>query len=81
MACLFFLADSLNNRLQDDDLFDERILGGGFFVEQVLSAAEIDIEEKPTLDKLISRVAAHCDIAGNIEIVDLLRTSLDKDGA
>lgn len=57
------ISQTLNSKLQDDDLFDERILGGGIFVEQVLSAAEFDREEELTLDTLVSRVAAHCDIA------------------
>ena len=57
------ISQTLNSNLQEDDLFDERILGGGIFVEQVLTAAEFDIKSELTLDKLVSRVAAHFGIA------------------
>ncbi|MCK4622129.1 MAG: transposase, partial [Desulfuromonadales bacterium] len=57
------VSQSLNSTLQDDDLYDERILGGGVFVGQVLSAAQFDTGAGLTLDQLVTRVAAHCGIA------------------
>ncbi|MCW9049523.1 MAG: transposase [Deltaproteobacteria bacterium] len=56
------ISQILDTTLQDDALYDERILGGGIFVEQVLSAAQIDIEAELTLDELIARVAVHCGV-------------------
>ncbi len=57
------ISQTLNSKLQDDDLFDERILGGGDFVEQVLAVAEFDIGEKLSLEKLVTKAATHCGIA------------------
>ena len=57
------ISQTLNSTLQDDDLYDERVLGGGVFVEQVLSAAQFDTGAGLTLDQLVTRVAAHCGIA------------------
>ncbi len=44
-------------QLLDDDLFDERILGGGDFVEQVLRGEESSAVPETTLAELIARVA------------------------
>jgi REP element-mobilizing transposase RayT len=46
-----------NDRRSDDELFDERILGGGDFVEQVLGAAELPGTPKQPLAELIAKVA------------------------
>lgn len=46
-----------NAQLADDELFDERILGGGGFVEQVLGAEELIHRPQLPLAELISRVA------------------------
>ena len=52
------ISQNLNSTLQDDDLYDERVLGGGVFVEQVLSVAQFDTGAGLTLNKLVTRVAA-----------------------
>jgi len=46
-----------NDQLSDDELFDERILGGGDFVEQVLGAAELSGAPERDIGELIARVA------------------------
>ena len=48
-----------NNQLSEDELFDERILGGGDFVEQVLGAAELPCTPKLPLAELIALVAEY----------------------
>ncbi len=48
-----------NARLSDDDLYDERILGGGDFVEQVLGAEEECAAPGVTFAELIAKIAAH----------------------
>ncbi|MFK5927222.1 MAG: transposase, partial [Desulfuromusa sp.] len=49
---------TLDSNLNPDDLFDERVLGGGLFVEQVLSDAGLVPETlRITLAKLIDLVA------------------------
>jgi len=47
-------------RLGNDELFDDRILGGGSFVEQVLKSADIATEAPElSLADLIGRVAEY----------------------
>ncbi len=48
-----------NDQLADDELFDERILGGGDFVEQVLGAEAIPDTSKLSLAELIALVAGY----------------------
>lgn len=55
-------SQTYNPALQDDELFDERILGGGDFVAQVLGAPRDEVVPLP-LQKLITLVARHCKIA------------------
>ena len=52
-------------QLTDDDLFDERILGGGDFVTQVLGTEESVIAPTLTLAELIVRVAEHFSLAAD----------------
>lgn len=52
-----------NQALAVDDVFDDRILGGGAFVEKVLTAAEsLPVPDK-SLEELIDCVAHHCGVA------------------
>jgi len=46
----------MNNNLTDEDSYDDRILGGGGFVERVLSHAKVPKEPR-TLDGLLKTVA------------------------
>jgi len=48
-----------NDHLSEDELFDERILGGGDFVKQVLGAADLPGASERDLGELIARVAAY----------------------
>lgn len=57
------VSQALNSYLQDDDRYDDRILGGGTFVEQVLTDEPFFRGEGLPLDTLIGRVAAFCGIA------------------
>ena len=50
-------SQAYNSKLQDDDLYDERILGGGDFVEQVLGAEAVPTALTLSLAEVISRVA------------------------
>jgi REP-associated tyrosine transposase len=53
------ISRALNRDLRDNDLFDDRILGGGAFVAQVLSEAELGSFQGVTLEQLISLIAEH----------------------
>jgi len=53
------VSQAFNSALQDDELFDERILGGGDFVEQVLGASRNEGPSQLSLQKLIALVARH----------------------
>jgi len=56
------ISQAYNSALQDEELFDERILGGGDFVAQVLEANPED-GVPLSLPKLMTLVARHCHIA------------------
>jgi REP element-mobilizing transposase RayT len=56
------VSQAYNSALQDDDLFDERILGGGDFVEQVLGVQRDRILVSIPLERVISLVAEHCKV-------------------
>jgi len=55
-------SQAYNLALQDDELFDERILGGGDFVAQVLGA-DRDEAVSLSLRQLMTLVAGYCKIA------------------
>lgn len=53
-------SQAFDPRLGNDELFDDRILGGGLFVEQVLKTADVaTAAPKLSLSDLIVRVAEH----------------------
>jgi len=54
------ISQFFNSALADDEHYDDRILGGGEFTEQVLDAAGIDAQTHLSLEELISRVADYC---------------------
>ncbi|ORJ62515.1 transposase [Geothermobacter hydrogeniphilus] len=54
---------ALNDNLHEDDLFDDRILGGGDFVAATLAATEQPCPGEQALDKLLHTVAIHCQLA------------------
>jgi putative transposase len=54
---------ALDPSIPEDALFDDRILGGGYFVEQVLSACPAQEHGVLSLSELMQRVAAHVRIA------------------
>lgn len=56
-------SQAYNPALQDDELFDERILGGGDFVGQVLGAESDDAGLSLSLEEIIERIADHCLVA------------------
>ncbi len=49
-------SQAFDSSLTDQDLYDDRILGGGGFVERVLAAAEL-IESHVSLESIMERVA------------------------
>ncbi len=55
-------SQAYNPALQDDEPFDERILGGGDFVAQVIGANH-DASLPLSLQQLVAIVALHCKIA------------------
>ena len=48
---------ALDQSLGDDDLYDDRVLGGGYFVERVVGKEDLETAAAP-LDEIIKRVAA-----------------------
>jgi len=54
-------SQAYNPALQNDELFDERILGGGDFVSQILGATR-DEAVSLSLPQLIALVAKHCEV-------------------
>jgi REP-associated tyrosine transposase len=56
-------SQTLDCSLQDDDRYDDRILGGGAFVDRVLTEARFAESGRLPLDKLIDMVAAFCNVA------------------
>lgn len=56
------VSQAYNSALRDDELYDERILGGGDFVARVLGANG-DQGEALSLWRIIALVAGHCNIA------------------
>ena len=52
----------LNSALADEDVFDDRILGGGRFVEEVLDASQDIPEQRPSLEELLRQVAGHFNV-------------------
>jgi len=52
-----------NRELVEDDAFDDRILGGGAFVEQVLAEDVALHGQDLSLEELMRRVARHCGVA------------------
>ena len=57
------LSRKLNPTLGEEELFDERILGSGLFVEKVLGQAQqFQSETKLSLDTIIERIAACFDL-------------------
>jgi REP-associated tyrosine transposase len=57
------VSQAYNNALRDGDLFDERILGGGDFVAQVLGAEPAGTVVPISLERLVTLVADHCKVA------------------
>lgn len=55
-------SQAYNAALRDDDCYDDRILGGGDFIEQVLSAAHLRVRPGLSLNKLVAKVALYYDI-------------------
>lgn len=55
-------SQAYNATLQDDDLYDDRILGGGDFVEQVLSAIQPGESRGVSLNTLIVDIGNHFNI-------------------
>ncbi|MBE9486433.1 MAG: hypothetical protein IMY82_04615, partial [Chloroflexi bacterium] len=54
---------ALNPAIPEDTLFDDRILGSGCFVEEVLDASQLSPEQKqPAFSELIRQVAGHFQI-------------------
>ncbi|MCF6177953.1 MAG: transposase [Geopsychrobacter sp.] len=49
--------------LGDDDDYDDRILGGGEFIEQVLSAAQNKIDAGLSINQLVSEITTYYNIA------------------
>ena len=56
------LSQALNSALDDDDLYDQRILGGGSFVEKILATTQFESETTLSLNTIIDRVATHFDL-------------------
>ena len=50
-------SQAMNEALGEDDLYDQRILGGGGFVEKVLATLDVTIKQQFTLPFIIERVA------------------------
>ena len=58
---------ALDPSLDEDALFDDRILGGGDFVEQVLNAAGVGRQQPPiTLAELVRHVAAAMEVVPQV---------------
>ncbi len=57
------VSQAYNGLLLDNDLYDDRVLGGGDFVEQVLGAAQTDVDATMTLNQLVTKLADYCNIA------------------
>lgn len=53
------VSQAYNSALQDEALFDDRILGGGNFVAQVLGVSRDEDASPLSLQELIARVARH----------------------
>jgi hypothetical protein len=51
----------LNSALAEETVFDDRILGGGQFVEAVLDITQNLPEQRPSLEELIRQVAGYCE--------------------
>lgn len=56
-------SQACDSTLHDDDRYDERVLGGGDFVDRVVGSARSDADRALPLDKLVSIVADYCGIA------------------
>lgn len=52
----------LNRSLGDEDRYDDRILGGGSFVDWVLSAVGMEAEKALPLEELVKRIAGYCGV-------------------
>ena len=50
---------ALNPSLSEDDRFDDRVLGGGVFVEDLLGVTDMAAAPSVTFDELLQRVAGH----------------------
>jgi REP-associated tyrosine transposase len=53
---------TLDCSLQDDDSYDDRVLGGGALVDRVMTEASFAESGGLTLDKLIDMVSAFCNV-------------------
>ena len=52
----------LNSTLADEDRYDDRILGGGEFVDRVLEAFGREKEKTLPLEEVVNRIAGYCDV-------------------
>ncbi|PNU18684.1 transposase [Geothermobacter hydrogeniphilus] len=68
-------SQSLDATLTEEEIYDERILGGGDFVNEILGNTIDNVKRTLTLDQLIAIVAEYCDL----EPADLLLKSRKRD--
>jgi len=67
-----------NASLADDASYDDRILGGGEFVERILAAAELPPDSDLSLEELIQRVARYCGVSAEDLTYPCRQTSISR---